>query len=112
MEMNDILTLARAGFTAQQIGALSAIGKEKEAPGQTASTQSFLNNNNTSNPVSPGAVPGVQASAAPSMQDLMSVMQNMNIMLSNQPQTESVEDILASIINPPDSKAGTTGGTQ
>lgn len=111
MEMNDILTLARAGFTAQQIGALSAIGKEKEAPAQTASTQSFLNNN-TSNPVSPGAVPGVQASAAPSMQDLMSVMQNMNIMMSNQPQTDSVDDILASIINPPDSQAGTAGGTQ
>lgn len=85
MRTNDILTLARAGFTAQQISALASI---KETGTQTQQTVTTDNNQMQNNLVN--------------VNDLMQTMQAMNIMNATQPKPETVDDILASIINPQD----------
>lgn len=87
MKTNDILTLARAGFTAQQISALASI---KEPETQTQQTATQANNQMQNNLVN--------------VNDLMQTMQAMNILNANQPKTETVDDILASIINPQDTQ--------
>lgn len=106
MTYEDIVALAKAGFTAEQIGRLSAV-------------------QNTTQPTPP-AVPPVQTPpvqtppvqtqpAVPPMQtpynspdyilqainSVNDTMRQMQINMSNQPKVETTDDIIASIINPP-----------
>ena len=96
----DILTLAKAGFNAQQIAALNMVGAASAAPAAPAA-------------------PAVPAQAAPaqaaptatqgatvddvlkSVKDLTATFQNGFIVGSQQPRPVTAEDILANIINPP-----------
>ena len=82
---NDILTLSKAGFTAQQIAGLSMIANQPTAPAVQA--------------------PAVQAPAVDpvlaELQKLTGLMQNGNIVGSTMPQPQTPEEILAEIINPP-----------
>ena len=92
----DILILSKAGFNAQQIAGLS-----------------MIRNNPTPAPApapSPAPAPAPATAPAPApvdpvlqeLQKLTGLMQMQNINSSNQPpKTETPEDILASIINPP-----------
>lgn len=93
MTNNDILILARAGFTAEQIAALNAIKEEPEqqpAPQPAENTDQILN-----------AIKG-----------LGSQIQSSNLQAAEQPvQPVTVDNILANIINPPEIlKEGNTGG--
>ena len=88
MNASDILTLARAGFTAQQIAALAAA----PAPAQSGTP--------------------AQAPAADPMQQLLAQMgaltqavQANAILAAGQPKQETADDILAQIIAPPLPKA-------
>ena len=108
----DILTLAKAGFSAQQIAALNMVGA---APAPAAPA-----------PAAPApAAPAAPAQAAPapaapaptpapaptqgatvddvlkSVKDLTATFQNGFIVGSQQPRPVTAEDILANIINPP-----------
>ena len=99
----DILTLAKAGFTAQQIAALSVV-QAAPAPAPVAPTP-------TPAPVAPAPVaPAPEAPAAPqasiesvlaSINGLSQQMQQGFIQQSQQPMPATAEDILAEIINPP-----------
>ena len=94
----EILTLAKAGFTAQQIAGLSMVANQPVAtPVQPVAT-----------PVQPVATP-VQPVATPvqpvdpvlaELQKLTGLVQGSNIMNVNQPKVQTPEEILAEIINP------------
>ena len=92
---NDILTLSKAGFTAQQIAGLSMIANQQSAPAvQAPAVQAHT-----------VQAPAVQAPAVDpvlaELQKLTGLMQNGNIVGSTMPQPQTPEEILAEIINPP-----------
>lgn len=113
---NDILTLSKAGFTAQQIAGLSMIANQPMTP---------VVQQNVPAPAVPALAvpapavpaPAVPAPAVPApvvpapapavdkvlveLQKLTGLMQNGNIVGSNMPQPQTPEEILAEIINPP-----------
>ena len=82
----EILTLAKAGFTAQQIAGLSMVANQPVAtPAQPVAT-----------PAQPAPVDPVLAE----LQKLTGLVQGSNIMNVNQPKVQTPEEILAEIINP------------
>ena len=94
MNIADVVTLARAGFTADQIARMYAtpapVVQAQPAPVVQAQT-----------------APVVQAQPAPDNNPVMeqlklltNTIQANAILNSNQPKPETVDDILASIINP------------
>lgn len=95
MTQNDILILAKAGFTAQQIAALSATAPAApEAPAA---------------PTAPVAPVAPTAQAAPLTYDqFQHELQKMALLGAHQSgKVETADSVLASIINPP---ASTEGG--
>lgn len=93
MTQNDILILAKAGFTAHQIAALSAI-----APAA---------------PAAPAAPTAPAAQAAPTAQTPLTYdqfqheLQKMALLGAHQSgKVETADSVLASIINPPESTEG------
>ena len=99
----DILTLAKAGFTAQQIAALSVVQPAPApAPVQTPA------------PEAPAPAPAPEVPAPASQASIESVLASINglsqqmqqgfIQQSQQPAPATAEDILAEIINPPTKK--------
>ena len=96
----DILTLAKAGFNAQQIAALNMVGAASAAPAAPAA------------PAVPAQAAPAQAAPAPtqgatvddvlkSVKDLTATFQNGFMLNTQQPKPVTAEDILANIINPP-----------
>ena len=83
---NDILTLARAGFNARQIAALNTIGSVPTAPAPTAPA-----------PAQGATIDDVLNSIT----GLTQTFQNGFMLSAQQPKPATAEDILASIINPP-----------
>ena len=111
---NDILTLSKAGFTAQQIAGLSMIANQPTTPvvQQTVPAPAVQAPAVQAPAVQAPAVqaPAVQAPTvqAPAvdpvlaeLQKLTGLMQNGNIVGSTMPQPQTPEEILAEIINPP-----------
>ena len=99
----DILTLAKAGFTAQQIAALNIVGTAP-APDPVPEPE-------------PAPAPAPEPAPAPdpapaatmdeilkSVQGLTQTFQNGFIMGAQQPKPVTAEEILANIINPPSPK--------
>ncbi len=89
---NDILTLARAGFTASQISALNSVGANPPAPAPKLV-----------NPAPAGAmtVPAQTYNANDTLDKILSAIQTSAINSTQQPQPQTTDDILAEIINPP-----------
>lgn len=87
---NDILTLARAGFTANQISALNAVGATPPAPTPTLV-----------NPAPAGAMTTPTYNANETLDKILSAIQTSAINTTQQPQPQTTDDILAEIINPP-----------
>ena len=89
--INDVLTLARAGFTAAQIAAMTA------APAPTAPAPAA--------PAPAAPAPAAPAPAAPTPADpLEQILTQLRLNALNaaqQPPAQSVDEILAEIINPP-----------
>ena len=107
----DILTLAKAGFNAQQIAALSAVGAAPTpAPQPTPAPEPTPAPQPTPAPV-PTPTPAPQPTPTPapatvddvlkSVKDLTQTMQSGFILGSQQPKQPTAEEILANIINPP-----------
>ena len=109
----DILILAKAGFTAQQIAALNTVSPapapEAPAPAPEAPTPEAP----APAPEAPAPAPATEAPApAPatmdeilkSVQGLTQTFQNGFIMGAQQPKPITAEDVLANIINPPSPK--------
>lgn len=86
MTQNDILILAKAGFTAQQIAALSAT----QAPAVPAA------------PAAPAAPTAPTAPTPLTYEQFQQELQKMALMGAQQSgRVETADTILASIINPP-----------
>ena len=112
---NDILTLSKAGFTAQQIAGLSMIANQQSAPAVQAPAVQAPAVQAPAVQAPAVQAPAVQAPAvqapavqAPAvdpvlaeLQKLTGLMQNGNIVGSTMPQPQTPEEILAEIINPP-----------
>lgn len=113
----DILTLAKAGFTAQQIAALNMIGTaaptadstEPTAPTGTESTAP-VTTTQTSVPT-PAPAPAPDPAPASTMDEILKSVQGLTqtfqngfIMGAQQPKPVTAEEILANIINPPSPK--------
>lgn len=106
MTNEDILTLAKAGFTAQQIAALSMTGLNKQpapapqpqaAPEQPAPIVAAAPAPTAPDPATPAPAPQSPATA----DDVLKAMQQMMLLQTQQPKQPTAEDILAEIINPP-----------
>ena len=107
---NDILTLSKAGFTAQQIAGLSMIANQPTTPVVQAPVVQAPAVQAPAVQAPAVQAPAVQAPAvqAPAvdpvlaeLQKLTGLMQAGNIVGSTMPQPQTPEEILAEIINPP-----------
>ncbi len=101
----EILTLAKAGFTAQQIAGLSMVANQPvPTPAQPVPTPAQT----VPTPAQPVPTPAqpVPTPAQPvdpvlaELQKLTGLVQGSNIMNVNQPKVQTPEEILAEIINP------------
>lgn len=131
MDLNDILTLAKAGFTAPQITALlsSSLSTTNPNPNPYTPAPAPAPTNVTPFPTTPIPVSQPAAAMAPAtatapapapepvtasvtetdpyqniMQQLgliQNTMQNNALLQAQQPKEQTVDDILAEIINPP-----------
>ena len=86
----NVLVLAKAGFTAQQIAGLSMLASQSPAAPAPAPQ-----------PVpAPAPVPQPADPVLAELQKLTGLVQGSNIMNVNQPKVQTAEEILAEIINP------------
>ena len=94
----EILTLAKAGFTAQQIAGLSMVAnKPAPTPAQPVPTPAQP----VPTPAQPVPTPAQPADPVlAELQKLTGLVQGSNIMNVNQPKVQTPEEILAEIINP------------
>ena len=92
---NDILTLARAGFTASQISALNSIQTPVQTPVQPVQVMQT--------PVQPmqPVVQPVTDQYGDTLNQILSAIQTNAINQTTQPKAQTTDDILAEIINPP-----------
>lgn len=91
MKIEDILILAKAGFAADQISRLAAIPQHQPVPQPQPQPQPI-----------PQPQPQPDNGLAAQLAALTAAIQANGILGSEQPKQETAEDILASIINPPD----------
>ena len=126
----NVLVLAKAGFTAQQIAGLSMLASQSPAPAPAVNNPVPAPAVNNPVPPQPAPVPAapapapqlapVPAAPAPApqpvpaqapvpqpvdpvlaeLQKLTGLVQGSNIMNVNQPKVQTAEEILAEIINP------------
>ena len=116
---DEILTLAKAGFTAQQIAGLSMINNGRITSKENAGTALAPAPTPVPQPApapvpqpapapvpQPAPAPVPQPAPAPvdpvlaELQKLTGLVQGSNIMNVNQPKVQTPEEILAEIINP------------
>ena len=104
----EILTLAKAGFTAQQIAGLSMVANQPAQPVPTPAQPVPTPAQPVPTPAQPVPTPAqpVPTPAQPvdpvlaELQKLTGLVQGNNIMNVNQPKVQTPEEILAEIINP------------
>lgn len=92
---DDILVLARAGFTAQQIGALNSIQTPVQTPVQPVQTAPVQPVQTTPQPVTNATQNG------DTLTQILNAIQSNAINQTSQPVRQTTDDILAEIINPP-----------
>ena len=102
---NDILTLARAGFTATQISALNSIQTPVQIQPVVQPVQTPVQ---PMQPVAQPVQPVTQPVAQPvtdqygdTLNKILSAIQTNAINQTTQPKAQTTDDILAEIINPP-----------
>ena len=100
MNKEEILILAKAGFTAQQIAALNTVGVAAPA---TAPATAPAPAPAPTIPFNPVALPqgATIDDVLASVQGLTQVVQSNALLNTQQPKPVTAEDILAEIINPP-----------
>ena len=82
MTIPEIIALAQAGFSAQQIAAMAAAPAPAPAP-------------------APDPVADMLSKLGVQMSSLTSAIQSSNLLSAQHPQPQTADDILASIIAPP-----------
>ena len=108
MNKEEILILAKAGFTAQQIAALNTVGVAAPAPAPEpapapAPEPAPAPAPAPTVPFNPVALPqgATIDDVLASVQGLTQVVQSNALLSTQQPKPVTAEDILAEIINPP-----------
>ena len=105
MNYEDIILLVKAGYTRDQIAALQAPPapaeppKPTEPPAQPAPAEQ--------EPPKPQGIEDLSQMLAAEFAKLNDAIVKANLQQAQQPPQESVDDILASIINPPQKQSGT-----
>ena len=94
MKFEDILILAKAGFTAEQISKISQLHQLSQPVQPVQPVQ-------PAQPVQPVQPVQPENDFAAQLARLTAAIQANGILGSAQPKQETAEDILASIINPP-----------
>lgn len=107
MTTQDILTLARAGFNAQQIAALSTLAGQPSPAPATAPAAAPA----TAPTAAPATAPAAAPATAPASDDVTAMLQKLGVLTdaiqangllnANQPKQQTTDDILAAIIAPP-----------
>ena len=90
----NVLVLAKAGFTAQQIAGLSMLAGQPAQPAQPVQPAQ------PAQPVQPAQPAQPADPVLAELQKLTGLVQGSNIMNVNQPKVQTAEEILAEIINP------------
>ena len=105
----NVLVLAKAGFTAQQIAGLSMLAGQPAQPAQPVQPVQPVQPAQPSQPSQPVQPVQPAQPAQPAqpvdpvlaeLQKLTGLVQGSNIMYVNQPKVQTAEEILAEIINP------------
>lgn len=103
MTINDIIALAHAGFTADQISRLAAIPATQPAPAPAPAPAPVVP---PAPPVPDTHVQDFMAAINGGFDRMLTAMQQQAITQAQQPPEETVGDILASIINPTNRQEG------
>ena len=98
MTMQDILTLAKAGYTAAQISALAAAEQEQKQPEQKQPEQKQPEQKQPEQGQPEQGQPDIIAE----LREIKSAILAGAYMGAQQPATQDAESALAAIINPPD----------
>ena len=100
MTMQDILTLAKAGYTAAQISAMAAAEQEQKQPEQKQPEQKQPEQKQPEQkqPEQKQGQPDIIAE----LREIKSAILKGAYMGAQQPSTQDAESALAAIINPPD----------
>lgn len=105
MNYEDIILLVKAGYTRDQIAAMQAPAEPPaptapaEPPAQPAPAEP--------EPPKPQGIEDLSQMLAAEFAKLNDAIVKANLQQAQQPPQESVDDILASIINPPQKQSGT-----
>ena len=101
MNYEDIILLVKAGYTRDQIAAMQALAPPTPpAPAEPPAPP-------TSAEPKPQGIEGLSQMLAAEFAKLNDAIVKANLQQAQQPPQESVDDILASIINPPQKQSGT-----
>ena len=95
MNAKDIIALANAGFTADQIAKIAQADEPAPAPAAEPAPAPA--------PAPEQQAPFEYANLLDKMDNLVAQIQQSAILNSDQPKEESADDILAAVINPPGS---------
>lgn len=106
MNYEDIILLVKAGYTRDQIAAMQAPA-EPQAPPAPAPAPEPSPAPAEPEPPKPQGIEDLSQMLAAEFAKLNDAIVKANLQQAQQPPQESVDDILASIINPPQKQSGT-----
>lgn len=108
MNYEDIILLVKAGYTRDQIAAMQAPAEPPVPPAPTAPAEPPAPPTPTEqDPPKPQGIEDLSQMLAAEFAKLNDAIVKANLQQAQQPPQESVDDILASIINPPQKQSGT-----
>lgn len=99
MTMQDILTLAKAGYTAAQISAMAAAEQPEQKPEQKPDPKPA---DPKPGPKPADPKPDQNGDIIAELRELKTAILNSAVLGAQQPATQDAESALAAIINPPD----------
>lgn len=99
MNYEDIILLVKAGYTRDQIAAMQAPAEPPAPPAPPTPAEP--------EPPKPQGIEDLSQMLAAEFAKLNDAIVKANLQQAQQPPQESVDDILASIINPPQKQSGT-----
>ena len=108
MNYEDIILLVKAGYTRDQIAAMQAPAQAAPAePTPPAPAEPTPASPADPAPTKPQGIEDLSQMLAAEFAKLNDAIVKANLQQAQQPPQESVDDILASIINPPQKQSGT-----
>lgn len=107
MNYEDIILLVKAGYTRDQISAMQAPAPGPQEPPKLAEPPAPPAQADPPAPPKPQGLEDLSQMLSAEFAKLNDAIVKANLQQAQQPPQESVDDILASIINPPQKNSGT-----